>query len=166
MRARRHARRTAALIALAAGLLMIAGAWITSYWWAFGFQDRSQRYEWFVLQGNLHINRFPPNYVASKIAPMGLWAGGFGVSRARLFPPFFSLPHFYRAGLADWRLELPLHLPFLVFATPLAALWMYPRLPFTRRRWRRKHGLCVTCGYDLTGNESGVCPECGVEVQA
>jgi hypothetical protein len=25
-------------------------------------------------------------------------------------------------------------------------------------------GHCQTCGYDLTGNESGVCPECGSEV--
>jgi hypothetical protein len=26
---------------------------------------------------------------------------------------------------------------------------------------RRMRGLCVECGYDLTGNVSGVCPECG-----
>ncbi len=26
-------------------------------------------------------------------------------------------------------------------------------------------GHCRECGYDLTGNVSGVCPECGVEVQ-
>ena len=25
----------------------------------------------------------------------------------------------------------------------------------------RRHGLCSSCGYDLTGNESGICPECG-----
>jgi hypothetical protein len=25
----------------------------------------------------------------------------------------------------------------------------------------RDHGLCLGCGYDLTGNVSGVCPECG-----
>ena len=31
-------------------------------------------------------------------------------------------------------------------------------------RPRPKRGLCQTCGYDLTGNVSGVCPECGVEV--
>ena len=30
-----------------------------------------------------------------------------------------------------------------------------------RRRIRASRGLCETCGYDLTGNESGVCPECG-----
>jgi len=33
------------------------------------------------------------------------------------------------------------------------------------RRWRRRlrlaAGYCSACGYDLTGNVSGVCPECG-----
>ena len=29
-------------------------------------------------------------------------------------------------------------------------------------RWRRrKQGRCLHCGYDLTANVSGVCPECG-----
>ena len=30
-----------------------------------------------------------------------------------------------------------------------------------RRRYRRLHGLCEGCGYNLTGNTSGACPECG-----
>ena len=42
-------------------------------------------------------------------------------------------------------------------------------LPFvsrrTGRRLRRQRGLCVKCGYDLRSNTSGVCPECGNEVQ-
>ena len=29
---------------------------------------------------------------------------------------------------------------------------------------RRREGLCVRCGYDLTGNVSGTCPECGTVV--
>ncbi len=29
---------------------------------------------------------------------------------------------------------------------------------------RRQMGLCVHCGYELTGNVSGVCPECGTPV--
>jgi hypothetical protein len=29
------------------------------------------------------------------------------------------------------------------------------------RRSRRRPGGCAACGYDLTGNVSGVCPECG-----
>ncbi|HSU67250.1 MAG TPA: hypothetical protein VLJ39_10275 [Tepidisphaeraceae bacterium] len=39
---------------------------------------------------------------------------------------------------------------------PAAAVW----------RWRHglsrsRRGLCIACGYSLTGNLSGVCPECG-----
>ena len=30
-----------------------------------------------------------------------------------------------------------------------------------RRARRQAEGLCVACGYDLAGNVSGVCPECG-----
>jgi hypothetical protein len=30
---------------------------------------------------------------------------------------------------------------------------------------RRKLGLCLRCGYDLTANVSGVCPECGTEIE-
>ena len=32
------------------------------------------------------------------------------------------------------------------------------------RRRRPRPGRCAECGYDLTGNESGVCPECGRKV--
>ena len=34
------------------------------------------------------------------------------------------------------------------------------------RRDRLRRGLCVNCGYDLTGNASGVCPECGTGKEA
>jgi len=29
---------------------------------------------------------------------------------------------------------------------------------------RRANSLCLKCGYDLTGNVSGTCPECGGKV--
>lgn len=35
------------------------------------------------------------------------------------------------------------------------------------RRWhRRKRGLCMSCGYDLTGNTTGVCPECAARIDS
>ncbi|MHC4696054.1 MAG: hypothetical protein ACYTFA_04845 [Planctomycetota bacterium] len=44
----------------------------------------------------------------------------------------------------------------------------YPAVAYIRgpvRRWRRrKKGLCVKCAYDLTGNVSGACPECGTAI--
>jgi len=42
---------------------------------------------------------------------------------------------------------------------------VYPLLAFYRGPWRRrrrrKRGQCLACGYNLTGNKSGTCPECG-----
>jgi hypothetical protein len=32
------------------------------------------------------------------------------------------------------------------------------------QRKRGEAGFCLTCGYNLTGNTSGVCPECGTPV--
>lgn len=31
--------------------------------------------------------------------------------------------------------------------------------------YRIRHGLCVTCRYNLTGNVSGICPECGTPIR-
>ena len=47
-------------------------------------------------------------------------------------------------------------------------LLAYPAIAFIRgpyrRHRRRKKGLCLKCGYNLTGNTSGVCPECGERI--
>ena len=41
------------------------------------------------------------------------------------------------------------------------------RIRESLRRQLRDEGtfLCIPCGYDLEGNESGVCPECGEAVE-
>jgi len=45
------------------------------------------------------------------------------------------------------------------------ALLVYPTVAFLlgpfRRRQRRRQGQCPKCGYNLMGNVSGACPECG-----
>jgi hypothetical protein len=47
---------------------------------------------------------------------------------------------------------------------PSAALLWWVAFPF--RRWLRSaRGLCPVCRYDLTGNVSGICPECGRNVE-
>ena len=59
--------------------------------------------------------------------------------------------------------SLRLHPAFLL---PLAALGMVPQILYGVRRRRVAHrarnGLCPACGYDLTGNVTGACPECGM----
>ena len=57
------------------------------------------------------------------------------------------------------RVQIPLWCPFTL-------LGAYPTVAFIhgplRRRRRRRKGLCIKCGYNLTGNVTGVCPECGI----
>jgi hypothetical protein len=56
-------------------------------------------------------------------------------------------------------LSVPLFYLFLVFAI-LPGIWCW-RL---YRSFRRREGRCRSCDYDLTGNVSGTCPECGTPV--
>ena len=48
---------------------------------------------------------------------------------------------------------IPTWLPLTIVLAPTAILWYRDRRP--------PPGRCQQCGYDLTGNTSGVCPECG-----
>ncbi len=52
---------------------------------------------------------------------------------------------------------LPLVYPFASAAVPTLLVWRFGRKPI-------KPGHC-RCGYNLTGNQSGKCPECGVEAK-
>lgn len=63
-------------------------------------------------------------------------------------------------------------IPWLVASMIAVFLWAMVNALFLRqalleekREARRRSGLCVTCGYDLTGNITGRCPECGAPTQ-
>ena len=52
--------------------------------------------------------------------------------------------------------------PFWLSTTALVFAGTVPLATPPVRRWRRKrNGWCLACGYDLRGNRSGRCPECG-----
>jgi hypothetical protein len=62
-------------------------------------------------------------------------------------------------------------IPFLMTSIPLwplvLATAVLPLIALSRygiRRLKREPGHCQSCGYNLTGNTSGVCPECGTPV--
>jgi hypothetical protein len=60
-------------------------------------------------------------------------------------------------------LRLPLAAFILLFGlAPALALFHRMRI----RSRRKKENLCLTCGYNLTGNLSGTCPECGTQITA
>ncbi len=57
-------------------------------------------------------------------------------------------------------LAIPYYAVAILFAW-LPSLWF---VKFLKRRKQRRIGRCHACSYDLTGNSSGVCPECGTAV--
>ena len=75
-----------------------------------------------------------------------LWTDGFGESGRGMFPPTKLV-------------KLPLCLVLLAVLLLAVLLWWLDRKKYPP-------GHCPRCGYNLTGNESGVCPECGRAVEA
>lgn len=56
------------------------------------------------------------------------------------------------------------YVPYWLLAAITAVLplrWLALRL---RRRDRNREGYCASCGYNLTANVTGICPECGATV--
>ena len=70
----------------------------------------------------------------------------------RLGPSSGSAPFFMAVIFGSFLLSIALQ------------LWLTRR---SCRQWVRRHlpGVCSTCGYNLTANASGVCPECGRRVE-
>ncbi len=51
-------------------------------------------------------------------------------------------------------------------AVPFGLILALRLIRRTRRTLRSRNSLCKTCTYDLTGNTSGRCPECGTPIHA
>ena len=65
---------------------------------------------------------------------------------------------YFLTSAGEWCFVVPLWLPFGILAVPTGYL-------FWRDRRRPLPGHCGQCGYNLTGNTSGVCPECGTRAK-
>ncbi len=136
----------------------IAVAALATTRWHFGWVSRSLKFAVLFHAGAMTIERMGSNadYRTSHQfrGPAGFYAGW----------------NLTECVLEDWRapavwpdaqllptysfVDVPLWLPFLL------AFGAARRL---RRsgRWRYPPGCCASCGYDLTANTSGICPECG-----
>ena len=135
---------------------------------------RYRRLKWLTL---VLAGMFVAVFLISIGYDFGLaWNSGMvGWVRGRIFvamesherPPPSAL--FWRANSEiRWKLsisqgnqvtlvQIPFWIPLMV---ALAAAWF-----FHRKARAIMPGRCRSCSYDLTGNTSGVCPECGIKFE-
>jgi len=126
--------------------LLIAMLWAASLWtttWV--TTNGNDPHSFLCIVGN-------GSFVVWRHAP--IWATwGSGENMA-----WFGRPKLVgEQGSESWALILPLWIPLLFAAVPMAWLWW-------RDRRRFPPGHCQRCGYDLKGNVSGVCSECGQRI--
>ena len=116
--------------------------WVTVEDWPAGSiispnEDRG----WSILN-NDGLQFRPTGIVFNRRSPLCWW---------------FHYQSFGTAGIQLHTVQIPLWMPLLAIAIPTAWLW--------RRDRRYPPAHCRKCGYDLTGNVTGVCSECGVKVK-
>ena len=75
----------------------------------------------------------------------------WGFTRLALFPAI--QPGYPRS----YDVTIPLWLLFCILLIPTLLLWH-------RDRRKPRPGFCRGCDYDLTGNTTGRCPECGLDI--
>jgi hypothetical protein len=149
------------LFTLVAGL-SLAGAVAAGVLWARSLQFPANRAGGDVL--NLSTND-PRWWVISRHGTLTL-CRQYGRDWGREFPGFD------RAGFKYGGLRGPngslynLAVPHWFVVTLLAMAPVGWAVSAWRRRHLRRPGVCRSCGYDLRGNVSGVCPECGAAASA
>jgi hypothetical protein len=143
--------------------LLIAGTWSASAWWRVNYEkllgDGSLS-SYHISRGCLEVDRWSYYEVTDCIPGDGWWVdGSLSGSGFKWSLPSIDIDEYQLGVIHEYHLgvTVPLWTPFLLVAIPTAILWWRDR-----RRFRQGH--CQHCGYDLTGNVSGVCPECGTAV--
>ena len=129
---------------------MLLVAWGMSLRWHIGYVARSHAYAWTLDDGKVrYVHVTAPAAVGSD----GEY--GFFVGSTRPHELGFILPSLRTMRLGSvvrTYTQIPVWSPLALTALLTAFLfWRARRIP---------PGHCP-CGYDLTGNVSGTCPECG-----
>lgn len=145
-------------------LLVAVGLWVDGYWRSFAWEHLSEsedgnEFTVFSGRGIVFISESRPFHLTDE-AEGGLEYAGLDDFEMKNLSSLLS--DFGYAGFGVNSpdqiklLTLPHWFLTLVF-TILPAIWLY--------KWNKHRKLgpnvCQACGYDLMGNETGVCPECG-----
>ena len=138
--------------------------WVRSYWTRDTLMYTSEALHGLVAdssQGRIVLSMSTLNY---RFEFIGLCLLSRPATSSQLYCEHFLWRRFgFAAQKSDTLLhvsyELGLPYWFVICLVSVVPVWLYIR-PVIRQRWRRRHGLCAYCGYDLRATAER-CPECG-----
>ena len=131
--------------------VLIAGLWIVDPYWRFAEDSLDKPSVAFIRR---HVGlSLPPLTNGDQIPHYWIDLYLRGEERSFALRPYTLCT--YSNGSRT--ITIALYIPFLAIGIPTAVF-------FIRNRRRFPPGHCAECGYNLTGNVSGMCPECGTEV--
>lgn len=124
---------------------------IVSFIWRFAYEHEKFHLGWHSGGVSLVLPGLP-----GRADPRGVYIRGSHYGTTHNFvgqlarAPFFQVRHTSRFSVYS----LPIIWPLLTIGIPCLILAF-------RRSIYHEEGHCMRCRYDLTGNTSGICPECG-----
>ena len=100
--------------------------------------------------------------ITGKIQWRGYGVSAFGVENCSVGRPLTHQERLVSYRSYPHSVGYSICLPTWLWFIGISAYPAFVALRRIRQHWRsRREECCRECGYDLTGNESGVCPECG-----
>ena len=138
--------------------------------------DDARWREWFIYQGKTGTVAVRYDAGMTNVETFGFWGKHRRFGRSHEPPIFVSgAIDEAEAGRADWQFggfsSIDDHGGFRAILFPLWAvagafcfLPTFAMVIAVKRRLRIRAGHCFVCSYNLAGNSSGVCPECGTPI--
>jgi len=127
----------------------VAFCWLSQFEFRYGFPAQAMAFDTVLFMSEVDGKKFSHYELKKNLDIKGKATQGFPWNLTRggtyRFPTAILLPGF----LVD------------TIFWAIVALGLMNGPGILRRYRRKKNGLCVPCGYNLMGNTSGVCPECG-----
>jgi hypothetical protein len=127
--------------------LPLGAAWVLSFWFWVGYATLDKWHAALCGGKVIVFVSIPRGFVESWNSRDG-WFAERATTHAVQWMPRVS------RSVSGLTISLPLWLPLLLIVVPTA-------LVFWRDCRRIPPHCCQSCGYNLTGNISGTCPECG-----
>ena len=151
---RSRTRRMLKWVGMAACVLLL-GSLVASWRWSLLWVDQAREARFQVAWGGVWMMPdvgWAAIHVMSGPQPDPGWHVWDSEPGRRIWLPVLS------SGYGGPSIAVPFWLPLIILGCPTAYLWW-------RNTKRPPKHCCQHCGYNLTGNVSGKCPECGQRIE-